>query len=111
LDCTDVMRTTAAVRLFRDEPVTDHVLFRVLDAARFAASGANLQGRHVSVVHNQRFRRALKELYGPLEQEYMRAHLRGDVAFSPGWVPPPRTGRTSPGRSSAAVATKYHPSG
>lgn len=88
MDFAEVIRTTAAVRLFRDEPVADQVLFRVLDTARFAASGANLQGWHVIVVQDEHRREALKQLYGPLEQEFVRAHLKGQVAFSPGWVQP-----------------------
>ncbi|HEX4392999.1 MAG TPA: nitroreductase family protein, partial [Mycobacterium sp.] len=41
MDLHDVMRTTAAVREFTDDPLPDDVLERILDNARFAPSGGN----------------------------------------------------------------------
>ena len=41
MDLYDVMRTTAAVREFTDDPLPDDVLHRILDNARFAPSGGN----------------------------------------------------------------------
>jgi nitroreductase len=38
MDLIQAMRTAAAIRHFRPDPVSDGVLHRVLDAARFAPS-------------------------------------------------------------------------
>ncbi len=48
-----MLRTTGAVREFTDEPVTDDVLYRILETARFAPSGGNRQGAHVTVVRER----------------------------------------------------------
>ena len=40
MDLYEVMRTAFAAREFTDEPISDEVLYRILDHARFAPSGA-----------------------------------------------------------------------
>ena len=69
--------------------VPDDVLYRILDVARFAPSGGNRQGWHVIVVRDPERRRALRDLYVPVEAEYVRSHLEGEVPFAPGWKPRP----------------------
>lgn len=59
------MRTTFAAREFTDDPVPDHVLHRVLDNARFAASGGNRQGWKVVVAKDPAVRGRLGELCWP----------------------------------------------
>ena len=54
MELSEVMRTTAAVRSFTDDPVPPDILHRVLDNARFAPSGGNQQGWHVTVVRDHR---------------------------------------------------------
>jgi nitroreductase len=63
MDLTDVMRTAGATREFRSDPVSDAVLYRVLDNARFAPSGGNRQGWGVIVVRDSNVRTALRDLY------------------------------------------------
>jgi nitroreductase len=63
MDLTEAMRTAATTRRFRPDPVPDGVIYRVLEAARFAPSGGNRQGWHVVVVRDQALRTRLKELY------------------------------------------------
>ena len=50
MDLDNVMRTTFAARDFTDEPVSNAMLARILDNARFAPSGGNRQGWKVVVV-------------------------------------------------------------
>ena len=88
MELDEVMRTTAAVRDFLPDRVPDEVLHRILDRARFAPSGGNRQGWRVIVVKDRAIRSAIRDLYIPLEDEYIRAHLAGEVAFAPGWQPP-----------------------
>ena len=63
MELTEAMRTAATIRRFRPDPVSDDLLYRVLDSARFAPSGGNRQGWHVIVVRDQALRTRLKELY------------------------------------------------
>jgi len=63
MELTEAMRTAAAIRRFRPDPVPDDVLYRMLDSARFAPSGGNRQGWRVIVVRDQALRTRLKELY------------------------------------------------
>jgi nitroreductase len=58
-DLYDVMRTTHAVREFTDEPLPDDTLYRILDNARFAPSGGNRQGTHITVVRDAQTRNRL----------------------------------------------------
>lgn len=62
MELYDVMRTTFAAREFTDDPVPDEVLSRIFDNARFAPSGGNRQGAHVTVVRDADTRRKLAEL-------------------------------------------------
>jgi nitroreductase len=62
MDLYDVMRTTFAAREFTDDPLPDDVLWRLFDNARFAPSGGNRQGAHITVVRDATVRRQLAEL-------------------------------------------------
>lgn len=73
----DVMRTTFAARQFTDDPLPDEVLGRIFDNARFAPSGGNRQGAHVTVVRDETVRRRLAELGKPAARRYF-AQLQAD---------------------------------
>jgi nitroreductase len=78
----DAMRTTPATREFTDEPVSDEVLRRMLDHARFAPSGGNRQGWRVLVLKDPAVRVQIRELYQLGWREYI-AHVRaGLVPFA-----------------------------
>src|SRR4030081_3623813 len=63
MDLTQAMRTAAAGRRVLPDDVSDGVLYRVLDSARFAPSWGNQQGWRVIVVRDQALRTQLKALY------------------------------------------------
>jgi nitroreductase len=63
MELTEVMRTAGSTRRFKSDPVPDEVVYRVLDAARFAPSGGNRQGWHVIVVRDPAVRVQLRDLY------------------------------------------------
>ena len=63
MELFEVMRTTGSMRRFLTDPVPDALLYRVLDNARFAASGGNRQGWRVVIVKDARLRSALTDLY------------------------------------------------
>jgi nitroreductase/alkylhydroperoxidase family enzyme len=70
IDLYEVASTTRAVRRLRPDPIPDDVLRRVLRAATWAPSGANLQPWHVIAVRDPARKRRLAELYRELWAEY-----------------------------------------
>lgn len=78
MELSDVLRTTAAVRQFTDEDVSDAQLHRVLDLARFAPSGGNRQGAHVTVVRDRAARERLVELNTPAAKRYAAQVAAGE---------------------------------
>ncbi|MCU1448751.1 MAG: dehydrogenase [Acidimicrobiales bacterium] len=83
MDLLDTLRSTGAARQFRDEPVADDVVHRILDTARFAPSGGNRQGWRVVVVKDAATRRALRDLYLPGWYEYLAQGQAGLVPWAP----------------------------
>ncbi|HEY6472838.1 MAG TPA: nitroreductase family protein, partial [Acidimicrobiales bacterium] len=83
LDLLTTLRSTGAVREFRDESVPDDVLARVLDTARFAPSGGNRQGWRVIVVKDPTSRAALRDLYLSGWYEYLALASAGFTPWSP----------------------------
>ncbi|MEV7429217.1 nitroreductase family protein [Nocardioides sp. NPDC092400] len=89
MDLYDVMRTTAAVREFTDDPLPDEVLHRILDAARFAPSGGNRQGTRVVVVRDRATRERLAELNEPAVRRYVAQQKAGESPWNPVHPPGP----------------------
>lgn len=83
MELYDVMRTTAAVRKFTDDPLPDDVLERILDNARFAPSGGNRQGAQVIVVRDQATRKALAELTTTGARRYAAQLASGESPWNP----------------------------
>jgi nitroreductase len=83
MDLIEALRTTGAAREFRDEPVPDELLARVLDNARFAPSGGNRQGWRVVVVRDQTVRTRLRDLYLEGWYEYLAMGAAGLVPWAP----------------------------
>ena len=78
MELYDVMRTTAAVRHFTDDPLPDETLRLILDNARFAPSGGNRQGTRIVVVRAEETRHALVGLTEPPVRRYMAQRLAGE---------------------------------
>jgi len=83
VELIETLRTTGAVREFTAEPVSDDVLARVLDTARFAPSGGNRQGWQVVVVQDPDTRRALRDLYLGGWYEYLAIMMAGLTPWAP----------------------------
>ena len=83
LDLLTTLRSTGAVREFRDEPVPDEVLARVLETARFAPSGGNRQGWRVIVIKDPAARTAVRDLYLSGWYEYLALSAAGLTPWSP----------------------------
>jgi nitroreductase len=83
MELREALRTTGSVREFTTEPVSDAVLQRVLDSARFAPSGGNRQGWRVVVVADPVTRRALRDLYLPGWYDYLAIASAGLTPWAP----------------------------
>jgi nitroreductase len=82
MELYDVMRTTFAAREFTDDPVSDEVLLKILDNARFAPSGGNRQGWKVVIVRNEDTKRALVPLIEPTLQRYWAQVQAGEAPWN-----------------------------
>ncbi|MGB8386672.1 nitroreductase family protein [Mycobacterium sp.] len=79
MELYDVMRTTFAARDFTDDdPLPDDVLWRIFDNARFAPSGGNRQGAHITVVRDAAIRRRLAELGTAAARRYFAQLKAGE---------------------------------
>lgn len=83
MELYDVMRTTAAVRTFTDDPLPDGVLHTILENARFAPSGGNRQGAQIVVVRDRTTREALAALTEPGARRYTAQRIAGEGPWNP----------------------------
>jgi nitroreductase len=83
MEIHEAMRTTFAAREFTDDPLPDHVLFEILDRARFAPSGGNRQGWRVIVVRDRATREALAALMRPAAKRYTAQRDAGENPWNP----------------------------
>jgi nitroreductase len=79
----DALMTTGAVREFADRPVAPDVVYRILDAARFAPSGGNRQAWRVVLVQDHATRERLRNLYASALSEYQAIAQAGLVPWAP----------------------------
>ena len=78
-----VMRSTFAARQFTDEPVSDALLARIFEHARFAPSGGNRQGGRVIVVRDPQTKAALAALAAPAAKRYAAQLAAGESPWNP----------------------------
>ncbi len=78
VDLYQVMRTTFAAREFTDDPLPDDALSRIFDNARFAPSGGNRQGVHITLVRDPQDRRRLAELGTKAAKRYFAQLQAGE---------------------------------
>ncbi len=79
MELQDAIRSMGTCRYYRDEPVPDTLLARVLDAARFAPSGGNRQPERFDAVRDAAKKRRLRELYLPIWEPYAAAATGGEL--------------------------------
>jgi nitroreductase len=83
MEIADALRTTGAVRDFLPDPVGDDVVYRLLDAARFAPNGGNRQAWRAVVVRDRVLKTTLRDLYLPGWYEYLAQSAAGLVPWAP----------------------------
>jgi nitroreductase len=83
MELTTALRSTGSIRQFTDELVSDELIYRVLDDARFAPSGGNRQAWHVIVIRDLERRVAIRDHYLDAWHDYVAHLLAGVIPFSP----------------------------
>ena len=76
MDAYELITTRRSTRAFREEPVPEEALRKVLEAGRHAPSGGNNQTTHLLVIRNQEI---LKELAEIAEQEFAKMEIFPDT--------------------------------
>ncbi|OBF81160.1 nitroreductase [Mycobacterium sp. 852002-51163_SCH5372311] len=82
MELYDVMRTTFAAREFTGDDLPDDMLRRIFDNARFAPSGGNRQGAHITVVRDADARRRLAELGAGAARRYFAQLNAGEKPWN-----------------------------
>lgn len=82
MEVYDAMRSAFAARNYTADAVSDEVLYRMLDHARFAPSGGNRQGWRVIVVKDKAVRRQMRELMQPTIRQYKAQAMAGETPFN-----------------------------
>ncbi|MCF8603945.1 nitroreductase family protein [Gordonia sp. HY442] len=82
MEYDQVIRTTFAAREFTDDPVTDEALYEVLDTARFAPSGGNRQGAHITIVRDADVKRQIAELSRLGARRYLAQRAAGEMPWN-----------------------------
>lgn len=85
MELLDAMQTMNACRYYKPDPVADDVLARVLNAARWAATGSNKQPVSLLAVRDAAKRQALHDLYQPIWAMAMEKYSSGE--FKHGFTP------------------------
>lgn len=78
MELYDVMQTTFSAREFTDEYVTDEIIYKILDNARFAPSGGNRQGWKVIIVRNRKSKEKIADLAIPGAKRYAAQREAGE---------------------------------
>ncbi len=91
MSVTDAVRSRLSCRAFLDTPVPEATVREILDAARWAPSGGNLQPWHVHVVTGE----ALKDLMGRIAPRFDTLPLAEGAEYRiyPAPLSPPYSGR------------------
>ena len=82
MELFDAMRTTFSARDYTGDPLPDDVLYEILDNARFAPSGGNRQGGHITVVRDQTVKQALADLAAPAAKRYAAQVKAGESPWN-----------------------------
>ena len=88
MELFEVMRTTFSARDFTADPLSDEVLAKILDHARFAPSGGNRQGWKVIVVRDQATKDELAGFSGIAAKRYTAQAANGESPWNT--IDPPR---------------------
>lgn len=77
MEVLEAMRTIGTCRFYKPDPVPDEVIYKAVEAARFAPQGGNRQPVRFVVVRDEERKKRLGELYLPWWKEYFNAAEEG----------------------------------
>jgi nitroreductase len=86
MDFEEIVRKRRMVRHFRDEPIPEAVLLRILDLARHGPSAGYSQGQDFILVTDQEARRAIAQLAG--EESYVQSGFHPFISGAPALIVP-----------------------
>jgi nitroreductase len=86
MDFEEIVRKRRMVRHFRDEPIPEAVLLRILDLARHGPSAGYCQGQDFILVTDQEARRAIAQLAG--EESYVQSGFHPFISGAPALIVP-----------------------
>jgi nitroreductase len=86
MDFEEIVRKRRMVRHFRDEPIPEAVLLRILDLARHGPSAGYTQGQDFILVTDQQARRAVAQLAG--EESYVQGGFHPFISGAPALIVP-----------------------
>jgi nitroreductase len=81
VDAREAMRTIGTCRRYRPDPVPDEVLYRAVEAARFAPQGGNRQPSRLVAVRDRAKKGRLRDLYLVPWRAYYEAASAGRQAL------------------------------
>lgn len=79
MDVLEAMQTLNACRYYKTDPVADELVAKVLNSARWAATGSNNQPVTYVVVRDAAKRRAIHDLYQPIWDMVMQKYASGEI--------------------------------
>lgn len=82
MELYEAMRSTFAARDFTADPISDHVVYEILDNARFAPSGGNRQGNRVIIIRDEITRAKLAKLAEPTAKMYWAQVQAGESPWN-----------------------------
>ena len=86
MDFEEIVRKRRMVRHFRDDPIPEAVLQRILDLARHGPSAGYTQGQDFILVTDQEARRAVAQLAG--EESYVQGGFHPFISGAPALIVP-----------------------
>jgi nitroreductase len=82
MELYEVMRTTFSAREFTAGPISNRVIYKILENARFAPSGGNRQAGRVIIIRNEQTRKSLAELCIPGAKRYTAQIKAGETPWN-----------------------------
>ncbi len=82
-DFLDLAKTRRSIRKFKSDPIPEGSIDRIIEAARWAPSGANSQPWEFVIITEQKLKDGITQII----KEAKRAHFKGEESDKP--VPPP----------------------
>lgn len=79
MDVLEAMQTLNACRYYKPDPVSDALVAKILNSARWAATGSNNQPVTYVVVRDAAKRRAIHDLYQPIWDMVMQRYASGEI--------------------------------